>query len=425
MDDHDVSDFRVNGGLTPSTLLLSFSLTTPIYVILCVFLFVINSRLLSLNRFSLSGPTTSDRRRRPEGTEDKGTMAYNPYTYSTGLLDDRNEDITIQPLRPLFMKSLQNENSPPFMEGQMDLLGNLADDLKITVLDPKRPPRLVLSPPHPRNATLPNTTTETEEIYLIPSIVKWGGKISWALKGSSVFDDADEELDAFNNRSNMLVVRQPYSELWVFQYGLRYIPSVSDLDVYRTIRIDEFPPDKKLGQILPSIVGEIYSARLAETSAITGYNTAMITFVTQEDALKFVIGVTNKVYTLPFGKLMPVHTPTYPMPADTERLIKQKGYTRTIGVFHTRPTLKMELTRVLTNPYLRYAMQLESISDGPAYGEVDVKMLSVKGAATVFDWLRTHPTLGQCHFRFLKQDGSPSENGNVMGENDTQHAAWA
>ncbi|KAL4791373.1 hypothetical protein BDV19DRAFT_370499 [Aspergillus venezuelensis] len=222
----------------------------------------------------------------------------------------------------------------------------------------------------------------------------------------------------------MLVARQPYSELWVFQYGLRYIPSVSDCDVYRTIRIDELHPDQKLDQILPFIAGEIYSARLAETSAITGYNTAMITFVTQEDALKFVVGVANKVYTLPFGKLMPVHTPTYPMPADTERQIKQKGYTRTIGVFHTRPTLKMELTRVLTNPYLRYAMQLESISDGPAYGEVDVKMLSVKGAATVFDWLRTHPTLGQCHLRFLKQDGSPSENGSVMGENDTQHAAW-
>ncbi|KAL4936293.1 hypothetical protein BDV06DRAFT_228030 [Aspergillus oleicola] len=351
-------------------------------------------------------------------------MAYNPYTYSTGLHDERNEDIQIQPLRPLFMKTLQNENAPPFIEGQVDLLGNLVDDLKITVLDPKRPPRLALSPHHPRDATLPNTSPEKEEIRLIPSIVKWGGKISWALKGSSVFDDADEELDAFNNRSNMLVARQPYSELWVFQYGLRYIPTVSDRDVYRTIRIEELPPDHKLCQILPSVAGEIYSAHLADTSAITGYNTAMVIFINQEDAFKFVSGVANKVYTLPYGKIVPVHTPTYPMPADTERLIKQKGYTRTIGIFHTKPTLKMELTRVLTNPYLRYAMQLESIDDGPAYGEVDVKMFSVKAAATVFEWLRTHPTLGQCHFRFLKQDGSPSEIGGMVENIGSQNATW-
>ncbi|KAL4929190.1 fungal specific transcription factor domain-containing protein [Aspergillus undulatus] len=376
-------------GFTTSTLLLlSVSFDTPVYMILCFFLFVINTRLLHLTRVSLPGPKTCDWRRRAEKQTESDEMAYVPFTYSTDLLDGRNEDIQISPLRPLYLKDLQDENAPPLVPGQKDLLGNLVDDLKMSVLDPK-----------------------------------WDGKMSWALKGSSVFDGAEEELDAFHTRSNMLVARQPYFELWVFQYGLRYIPSISDRDVYRTIRIDELPPDRSLSQILPLVVGEIYSARLADTSAITGYNTAMIIFVTQEEALKFVVGVKTKVYPLPFGKLVPVHTPTYPIPADTERLIKRDGYTRTIGIFHTKPTLKMELTRVLTNPYLKYAMQLEGIEDGPAHGEVDVKMISVKGAAMVFEWLRKHPTLGQCQFRFLKQNGTPSEARGVLEEIDAMGTA--
>lgn len=253
--------------------------------------------------------------------------------------------------------------------------------------------------------------------------MEWDGSISWALKGSSIFNDADEEIDAFNARSNM-IERQPYSELWVFQYGLRYIPTLSDLDVYRTIRIEDLPRGVVMSQILPLIVGEVYCARLADTSNITGYNTAMVTFVTQKDAVKFVTLIINKTIILPFGKLVPVHTPSYPMPAETERLITDEGYTRTLGIFHIRPSLKAEIMRALNNTNFKYFLQVEVVGDGPAVGEVSVKMLSVKAAAMLFEWLRRHPTLGKCQFRFLRQNGTPSEGKSMVVSADLQTASW-
>ncbi|KAL4988194.1 hypothetical protein BDW68DRAFT_177083 [Aspergillus falconensis] len=346
-------------------------------------------------------------------------MTLNPLAYSADLLDGGLEDIQVQPLSPLYQKAVQNENHPMLIDSPEDLLDGFVDNLKLSALDSKRS-SCIVSQRHPPPVLPPNTKPKNEPI----KPVKWYGEISWSLKGTSVFDDAEQELDAFMNRTNMLDHRKPYNELWVFQYGLRYIPSISDTNVYRTIRIEEIPLDKSLSQILPLIVGEIYSARLADTHRITGYNTAIITFVTEEEAANFVAGAADRTYALPFGRVIPVHTPTYPMPADTEKLIVEQGCTRILGIFHCRPTLKREITRAMTSPYPNHILQLESIVDGPGIGEVSVKMLSVKAAAVVFDWLRNHPTLGKSHFRFLRQDGTPSEGTAMRLDDRYQTALW-
>ncbi|KAL4748850.1 hypothetical protein BDW72DRAFT_195391 [Aspergillus terricola var. indicus] len=346
-------------------------------------------------------------------------MTNNPLAYSADLLDGGLEDIQIKSLSPLYQKVVQNENHPMLINSLEDPTDGLVDNLKISALDHKRTSP-INSQRHPPPASPPSKKPKTGPIKL----VEWYGEISWSLKGTSVFDDAEQELDAFMNRTNMLDYRKPYNELWVFQYGLRYIPSISDTNVYRTIRIEEIPLDKNLSQILPLIVGEIYSARLAETYRITGYNTAMITFATEEDAANFVAGSANRTYGIPFGRVIPVHTPTYPIPADTEKLIIEQGCTRILGIFHCRSTLKREITRVMTSPYQNHILQLESIVDGPGMGEVSVKMLSVKAAAVVFDWLRNHPTLGKCQFRFLKQDGTPSDGTAVMLGDGCRTALW-
>ncbi|KAL4971672.1 hypothetical protein BDW66DRAFT_155443 [Aspergillus desertorum] len=346
-------------------------------------------------------------------------MTLNPLAYSADLLDGGLEDIQIQSLSPLYEKAVQNENRPMLINSPEDLLDGLVDNLKLSALNPKRTPPIVLQR-HSPHASPQNTKLKNEPI----KPVKWYGEISWTLKGTSVFDDAEQELDAFMNRTNMLDYRKPYNDLWVFQYGLRYIPAISDTNVYRTIRIEEIPLDRNLSQILPLIVGEIHSARLADTHRITGYNTAMITFVTEEDAANFVAGAADRTYALPFGRVIPVHTPTYPMAADTEKLIVEQGCTRILGIFHCRPTLKRDITRAMTDPYQNHILQLESIVDGPGVGEVSVRMLSVKAAAVVFDWLRNHPTIGKCQFRFLRQDGTPSESISMMSDDGEQTMRW-
>ncbi|KAL4802815.1 hypothetical protein BDV18DRAFT_163775 [Aspergillus unguis] len=353
-------------------------------------------------------------------------MSYSPAIPSNDLLDGRLEDIQYQSLRPVCMTPVQDENAPPLIDGTEDLLGSIADKLKIAALDPKCAPRTSLSLRHLRDPTLSNTISETMRKTVTGLKIRkwpWDGNINWALKGSSIFNDADEELNAFYSLVNMLG-HQPYTELWIFQYGLRYIPSVSDNEVYRTIRIEELPKEVQLNQILPLIAGEIYCARLTDTSTITGHNTALITFVTQEDAINFVSAVAAKKIAEPLGKVVPVHTPTYPIPADTERLILDEGYTRTIGIFHSRPTLRMEIARALGNPHQSHILQLESINDGPGIGEVSIRMLSVKAAAAAFEWLRRNPALSKCQFRFLKQDGTPSEERRTSLESGIRAGGW-
>ncbi|KAL2795391.1 hypothetical protein BJX66DRAFT_336954 [Aspergillus keveii] len=392
-----------NGNITTFSILL-LSLLLPIFVILCVFMYFIDSRILSLTRTSFSDEKRRNWRHNGDETssdsdsDDNEVMASTPSTYSTDLLDGFIEDIQIQPLSPEVMAPPLDENVPPKSGWLVD---DLAENVRTTTLELKRPTRVTESQHSPCDGSQPTDSKKKT----IPAVVMWDGQISWALKGASIFDNIDEEYGAFGNKSNMLT-RQPYADLWVFQYGLRYIPSVLDHDVYRTIRIDELPRDIKINEILPLVKGEIYEARLAITTAITRYNTAMITFVTEKDAAEFLVSPNSR--RLP-GKVVPVHTPTYPISADMGSLIKESGYTRCLAVFQYRQSLKQQITRVLTRAHHDFSPQLESISDGPAHGEVAIKMLSVKAAATVFDLLNGHPALSRCEFRFLTHDAVPTD----------------
>ncbi|KAI9369300.1 fungal-specific transcription factor domain-containing protein [Aspergillus egyptiacus] len=384
---------KSGGGLSAYGTLL-ISLLLPIFVMLCVFMFFVDTRVLSLTRSSVSGHNDLNWRRREEEGADDENMADTPMSYSTDLLDDRIEDIQIPPLCPEVITPVFDENTVPSHEGPDGLLDSIVDKLKIPPLEP--------------------TTTA--------KAVKWDGRISWALNGPSVFDDEDEEYCAFNVRSN-LITRQPSSELWVFQYGLRYIPSQSDHNIYRTIRIEELPRDISLTEILPLAVGEIYCARLMDTMALTGYNTALITYVTENGALKFMTAILNKAVTLPAGKVVPVHTPTYPIAAEMGRLIEQ-GNTRSLAVSHYRNTLKAELTRILTRPDLMFNLQIETIDEGPEKREVTVKMLSVKAAASLLKFLQEHPSLHNSQFRFLKQDSTLSRTVPSLGRRDVRGHNW-
>ncbi|RAL12029.1 uncharacterized protein BO97DRAFT_345610, partial [Aspergillus homomorphus CBS 101889] len=228
--------------------------------------------------------------------------------------------------------------------------------------------------------------------------VPWDGKIHWALKGTTVFKDSEEERRARCFRPN-IIVSEPSSHLWVFQFGLRYIPAHCDINVYRAIKVDNLPPNAALSQILPLIPGEILAARLLDTRAITGYNTALVTFVHQTDAESF-LRTSNGSLILKSGqaKVAPIPTPSYPINADMERLIYEKGYTRVIRISNLREPLKGEIVRVLGNAYL--LSQIESIQDGPGVGEARMRFCSIKGAAAAYVLLRSQTKFDECQWKF-------------------------
>lgn len=242
---------------------------------------------------------------------------------------------------------------------------------------------------------------------MIINTTPWDGKINWAISGPSIFDDQQEELDAVLRRPNVLSA-QPTSDLWILQYGLRYMPSAEDTNAYRTVKI-ELPQPSSANITINDILAElrrveIYSASLFKTVHLTASNTAIIVFIRQHDALVFLqrtahSGLRIGSHATP-ARTSLVNTPTYPIPADLHRLISEHGYSRFLVVCNLRNTLKTELRRVLYKSNCRDL--IECLDDGYVAGEICVRFHSVKIATAAFEMLKKHPGLGDCRFRFVK-----------------------
>lgn len=231
--------------------------------------------------------------------------------------------------------------------------------------------------------------------------VPWDGNIRWTIKGCSIFEDQQDEADAFSYRPNLLT-RQPVSDLWIFQYGLRYIPAEAEPNIFRTVRIEKLASNVRLSQILPLVPGWIYSASLCNTSLITGYNTAIVVFVLEKDALDFV-QKSKEGLRLGFcvASVALIHTPTYPMTTEMSQLIHEKGYTRCLVISNFRRSLRGEIHRVLRrNAYYNY---IESVEEGQVVGDVYVRFYSIKKAAAAYDLFQGHPSFERCSIKFLRK----------------------
>ncbi|KAE8165620.1 hypothetical protein BDV40DRAFT_286078 [Aspergillus tamarii] len=325
------------------------------------------------------------------------------------LMDSRLEDIQVPALLPQITKKIPGPVTTSaivklaeelHLGGPTPLLDGGLDHLQIPTLEPKRVSYFFPELPSAQCLSqLARTSAFSAEGK--PEIVPWDGKIRWAIEGPSVFDDEEDELGAFYFRPNLLS-RHPFSDIWMFQYGLRYVPAKGDINVYRTVRIENLPSTLTLKDILPVVSGEIFSARLTDTAPIMGSNTAIITFVWQSDAVRFAQASRNGIQFGPtMAKVVPINTPTYPISAELKRLIFKEGYTRCLCVSSLRESLKSEVRRVMEKSV--HSEFIERIEDGLVLGETYIRFHSIKVAAAACDLLKNHPSFTKCAFRFLKK----------------------
>ncbi|KAB8272997.1 hypothetical protein BDV30DRAFT_239080 [Aspergillus minisclerotigenes] len=322
---------------------------------------------------------------------------------NSNLMDSRLEDIQVPTLLPQITKKMPGPVTTSaivklaeelHLGGPAPLLDGGLDHLHIPTLEPKRKSSSLATIAQVAKTSAFGAEEESE-------VVPWDGKIRWAIEGPSVFDDEEDELGAFYFRPN-LFSRNPFSDIWMFQYGLRYVPAKGDKNVYRTVRIENLPSTLTLKDILPAVSGEIFSARLTDTTPIVGYNTAIVTFVWQSDATHFAQTSRNGIHLGPtVAKVIPVNTPTYPISAELKRLIFKEGATRCLCVSSLRESLKSEVRRVMEkSPHSAY---IERIEDGLVLGETYIRFHSIKVAAAACDQLKNHPCFTECGFRFLKK----------------------
>lgn len=245
-----------------------------------------------------------------------------------------------------------------------------------------------------------NKHTSSISIRKAPKPVPWDGRIRWAVKGCSVFDGQKDETDAYLHTANFLS-RQPISNLWVFQYGLRYIPANEETSIYRTVRIEGLSADVTVNHVLSVVPGEIYSSQLFNTAAVTGYNTVIVIFVQERDARGLVQRARRGLQVgSSLAKVTMVNTPTYPMPTEMEGLIK-KGYSRCLVVSNVSEANQTSLSRILQRsasyPYI------ERIDAGGATGLVSIQFHSIKSAMVACSLLKGHPNLRESTVGYLKE----------------------
>lgn len=225
----------------------------------------------------------------------------------------------------------------------------------------------------------------------------WDGNINWSVKGPSAFDDNEEELEAVNCRPAFQSYRS--SDLWIFQYGLRYLPGVGETNRYRTVKVEQVPRHATLGHILAKAEGEVYSASLADTSAITGSNTAFVVFVFERDAEEFVNGTRSGLRigeTL--AKTSLIHTPTYPMSAEMKSLIFQHGRTRCLVIYEITKSQVEILNSVLGQFARRQYVESHVSEEGVVY----VRFPSIRMATSAYNMLKSDPTFHGCYITFYR-----------------------
>lgn len=230
------------------------------------------------------------------------------------------------------------------------------------------------------------------------ALLPWDGTIDWSVKGPSVFDDTEEELDAATLRPGFHSQRS--SDLWIFQYGLRYIPGAGDLNLYRTVKVEQLPGTATVAQVLAKVHGEVYSACLSDTSAITGWYTAVVVFVSQRDALEFVFSnVSGLRIEGTVAKPSLVCTPTYPMSAEMRKLIAIRGHTRCIAISHITGHQVVLLNKVLDQSACRLYVESRDEAAGTFY----IRFHTIKMASMAYALLNGHPHLAGCEISFYKR----------------------
>ncbi|KAL8718723.1 MAG: hypothetical protein Q9181_008163, partial [Wetmoreana brouardii] len=189
----------------------------------------------------------------------------------------------------------------------------------------------------------------------------------------------------------------------LFRYSIRFCPDPKESDIYRTVVVDNLPPDTMMSALLRQIKGgALLDAKLLDTTSIHGHLTAIIEFVHEYGARTFqrrarqvpllFAGVRARVALLP--------TATWPMSLPTRMAVMEHGHTRCLEI-HNLPCgispsdLKRDLRTYHAMPDSHRIESMEKQADGV----VKIRFASVNSAGRAYGILTTHRRYRRCHIK--------------------------
>lgn len=121
----------------------------------------------------------------------------------------------------------------------------------------------------------------------------------------------------------------------LFKYGICYSPGPSVGDVYRTVSVSGLASTVTMTALLEKVRGGVVvSAKLLDTTTITGSHTALITFLREQAAMLFEDYASRRppIFEGCRAKVELLSKPTWPMPIPLQKAIYDHGHTRCLTV---------------------------------------------------------------------------------------------
>ncbi|KAL9043747.1 MAG: hypothetical protein Q9214_003074 [Letrouitia sp. 1 TL-2023] len=188
-----------------------------------------------------------------------------------------------------------------------------------------------------------------------------------------------------------------------FKHGIRFQPTSTKGNLYRTVIVDGLPRNITLTLLLEQVRGgPIFSAKLLETFSITGSSSAFIIFVLQESATRFLrqAQINPLIFDDTPAKVSLVATPTWPIPESHCRAILDHLQTRCLEVhnFPHQVSSKEFVEDLLVcckimNHWIEHLWRREG-------GVLELRFSSITSAYQVYGCLTNFKKYTMCEIKF-------------------------
>ncbi|ESZ96271.1 hypothetical protein SBOR_3326 [Sclerotinia borealis F-4128] len=240
-------------------------------------------------------------------------------------------------------------------------------------------------------------------------------------EGTSIWTTPQQRDDEINNHMRAADSRDHKFPDY-FRYGVVYVPKDGDHDTLRGVHIGGLPKNIELRDVLARVRGgRVYSAVLLNTMAISGSNSALVTFVDEADAEAYVQYANahpivfdsedSDEENVVMAIVTHLHTPTFPFSPAKLKTIFELNRTRILTIRNFPENLS--LRRLETDLACRTAFRADSMLEWymDEEGTLRMEFSSMDAAGSAFGMLAS--SHGYRQFRLELQFEKDSCEGSL------------
>jgi hypothetical protein len=257
------------------------------------------------------------------------------------------------------------------------------------------------------NVTTGENAKCNSETYTSPQAIGSGLKDSFGAnpQGSSNFNIGDHNTGGRNMKTTLCNnhPKAPRPSGGSLSLWVQYKPGLTAQDLYRKVVISGLKPSCSLSWVLEQVHGGlVVEAVLVNTINITGTKSAVILFLEEDSAIKYVEYVNNSLCEIDGNKITAslISTPSWPLSLALKRAIREKHHTRCLEI--------QDFPRDVSSSALRGDLEIDSAIKLDAIehmamasnGIATLRFCSVRAAQKASDCLSSHLKYRGCRLKY-------------------------